>query len=122
MTTETPEYDNTLPQEVVDKLIPPPKNDGEIMPAEEINIRITSIEECVVAKREPHKEFSIESLETDDGPLMRIVSKDGETLSPLFFSKNCLDHYVTRMPLLNFAEWDAHELKGISPMEANEAN
>lgn len=121
-TGEIPKYDPTLPQEVVDKLIPPPKNDGEIMLAEEINVRITSIEEAVVAKREPHKEFNIESLETGDGPLMRIVSKDGETLSPLFFSKNCLDHYVTRLPLLSHSEWDTHPLKGISPMEANEAN
>lgn len=120
-TAEIPEYDATLPQEVVDKLIPPPKNDGEILSTEEINIRISGLEEAIVAKREPHKEFRIESLETDDGPLMRVVSTEGETLSPLFFSKNCLEHYMTRMPLLSYEEWDNHELKGQKPMEANEA-
>lgn len=88
----------------------------------QINCRVTSIEEALVSKRAAYSDFQVQTLETDDGPLYRILSPDGNTtLSPLFFSKNCLDHYLTRMPLLSYDEWENHPLKEANAEAVNEA-
>jgi hypothetical protein len=93
-------------------------SDAEI----QINCRVTSIEEALIAKRAAHENFQVQALETDDGPLYRILSADGKkVLSPMFFSKNCMDHYITRMPLLDYEEWDNHPLKESNEEETNKA-
>lgn len=74
--------------------------------ANQANSRVTAIEEAFVSKRAPYETYTVEALETDDGPLYRVVGPDGKTLSPLFFSENCLTTYITRMPLLTIQEWD----------------
>lgn len=88
---------------------------------DQVNGRVTAIEESFVTKRAAYKEFAIESLETDDGPLYRVVGPDGKTLSPLFFSEKCLKVFLTRIPLLTHEEWENYPLN-YEPEKVNETN
>lgn len=95
--------------------------------ANQVNSRVTAIEEAFISKRPAYETYTVEALETGDGPLYRAVSPDGKTISPLFFSENCLTVYITRMPLLTMEEWDAYPVafeptKLELPKEANETN
>jgi hypothetical protein len=103
---DTPPYDNTLPEEVAEKLNPTPDPFSA-----ETGLRLTSLEEALVAKREAHKEYEIQGMQTPEGTLYRIHSKEGQAVSPLFFSWNCMQTFLQRMPLLSSEEWESHPAK-----------
>lgn len=95
--------------------------------ANQANSRVTAIEEAFVSKRAPYETYTVEALGTDDGPLYRVVGPDGKTLSPLFFSENCLTVFLTRLPLLSHEEWEKFPVnfeptKLELPKESDETN
>lgn len=101
--------------------VPGPLNIDSQDFANQVNSRVTAIEEAFVSKRPAYESYSVEALETDDGPLYRVVGPDGKTLSPLFFSENCLTTYLTRMPLLTHEEWEKYPVN-FEPIKINETN
>lgn len=70
-----------------------------------------ALEESIVAHRAALAECYVQEAKTEEGTAYRILNKQNQPVSPVFWSKPCLDHYMHRMPLLTDEEWEKHPVQ-----------